>query len=58
MRYDEPWRRDVRWFHELVDETSEVDGSAVAWVPVLDVPQPLVLPRQRRPEDGYRTLRR
>jgi hypothetical protein len=58
MRYDEPRRRDVRWFHELADETSDVDGSAVVWLPAMDTPQPLVLPRQRRPEDGYRSLRR
>ncbi|HKN96796.1 MAG TPA: hypothetical protein VJX10_06755 [Pseudonocardiaceae bacterium] len=57
MRYDNP-RRDVRWFHELADETSDVDGSAVVWVPVVDMPLPLVLPRQRRPEDGYRSLGR
>jgi hypothetical protein len=58
MRYDELRRRDVRWFHELADETSDVDGSAVVWVPVVDTPLPVVLPRQRRPEDGYRSLGR
>jgi hypothetical protein len=52
-------RRSARWFHELADELSEVDGSAVVWLS--DEPgsfaRPVVLPRQRRPEDGYRGLR-
>lgn len=52
-------RRNAKWFHELADQMSDVDGSAVVW---LGGPgegaRPLVLPRQRRPEDGYRSLRR
>ncbi|HEX3589811.1 MAG TPA: hypothetical protein VHV74_09270 [Pseudonocardiaceae bacterium] len=48
-------QRNVRWFHELADETSDVDGSAVVWLP--EPVRPVVLPRQRRPEDGYRSLR-
>jgi hypothetical protein len=50
-------RRNTRWFHELADELSSVDGSAVVWLSGTDdVAHPLVLPRQRRPEDGYRGL--
>jgi hypothetical protein len=48
-------RRNTRWFHELADELSPVDGSAVVWLPCADeINRPLVLPRQRRPDDGYR----
>ncbi|HEX4724490.1 MAG TPA: hypothetical protein VH333_18365 [Pseudonocardiaceae bacterium] len=46
------------WFHELADDLSEVDGSAVVWLPRPgEFARPLVLPRQRRPEDGYRRTR-
>jgi hypothetical protein len=47
-------RRATRWFHELADELSFVDGSAVVWLPRPgEFAQPLVLPRQRRVDDGY-----
>jgi hypothetical protein len=50
--------RHPRWFHELADEMSDVDGSAVVWLSGAgDFAVPVVLPRQRRPEDGYRSLR-
>jgi hypothetical protein len=49
--------RSSRWFHELADDTSDVDGSAVVWLPAPgEFAHPVVLPRQRRPEDGYRSL--
>jgi hypothetical protein len=50
-------RRSTRWFHELADEMSDVDGSAVVWLATPspgETARPLVLPRPRRPEDGYR----
>ncbi len=50
--------RCPRWFHELADEMSDVDGSAVVWLSGQgEFARPVVLPRQRRPEDGYRSLR-
>jgi hypothetical protein len=50
-------RRSTRWFHELADEMSDVDGSAVVWLPTPgEFARPLVLPGPRRPEDGYRSL--
>lgn len=50
-------RRGEPWFHELADEMSDVDGSAVVWLSGHDeFARPVVLPRARRPEDGYRTL--
>lgn len=50
--------RGPRWFHELADEMSDVDGSAVVWLSEPgEFARPVVLPRQRRPEDGYRSLR-
>lgn len=53
----EPRRRDDVWFHELADEMSDVDGSAVVWLAEPgEFARPVVLPRARRPEDGYRTL--
>lgn len=46
----------TRWFHELADELSDVDGSAVVWLPRPgEFARPLVIPRQRRPADGYRS---
>jgi hypothetical protein len=48
---------DIRgrtWFHELADNMSIVDGSAVVWLTSQgEFARPLLLPRQRRPEDGY-----
>jgi hypothetical protein len=45
-------RRSALWFHELADEMSEVDGSAVVWLSDADwFARPVVLPRQRRPDD-------
>lgn len=50
--------RHTCWFHELADEMSDVDGSAVVWLSdPSEFARPVVLPRQRRPEDGYRSLR-
>jgi hypothetical protein len=50
-------RRSTRWFHELADEMSDVDGTAVVWLSVPhETARPLVLPRPRRPDDGYRSL--
>jgi hypothetical protein len=50
-------RRGELWFHELADDMSDVDGSAVVWLSEPDeFARPVVLPRARRPEDGYRTL--
>lgn len=47
-------RRSDRWFHELADELSPVDGSAVVWLPTPgEFARPLVLPGPRRPTDGY-----
>jgi hypothetical protein len=52
-------RRSTRWFHELADEMSDVDGSAVVWLTGPGEPaRPVVLPRPRRPDDGYRSLGR
>ena len=46
--------RATRWFHELADELSFVDGSAVVWLSRPgEFARPLVLPRQRLPDDGY-----
>lgn len=51
--------RDVPWFHELADELSDVDGTAVVWLSRPgEFARPVVLPRPRRPEDGYRSLRK
>jgi hypothetical protein len=51
-------RRSTRWFHELADEMSDVDGSAVVWLTAPgEFARPLVLPHQRRPDEGYRSLR-
>jgi hypothetical protein len=45
----------TRWFHELADELSEVDGSAVVWLSRPgEFARPLVIPGQRRPTDGDR----
>ncbi|HEX5494082.1 MAG TPA: hypothetical protein VFX70_05840 [Mycobacteriales bacterium] len=50
-------RRSTYWFHELADEMSDVDGTAVVWLTTPgETARPLVLPRPRRPEDGYRSL--
>jgi hypothetical protein len=55
-------RRSTRWFHELADEMSDVDGSTVVWLTVPsdiapgETARPLVLPRPRRPDEGYRSL--
>lgn len=51
-------RRCAQWFHELADELSDVDGTAVVWLTDPgEYAKPVVLPRPRRPEDGYRSLR-
>jgi hypothetical protein len=47
--------RTTPWFDELADHLSEVDGSVVVWL--RDPARPVLLPRQRRPDDGYRTPR-
>ena len=48
----------TRWFHELADELSEVDGSVVVWLTDPgEFARPIVLPRQRRPDDGYQRPR-
>ena len=42
---------DVRWFHELADDTSTTDNAAFGWFPAGDgYPQrALVIPGPRRP---------
>ncbi|HEY2697826.1 MAG TPA: hypothetical protein VGJ45_20365 [Pseudonocardiaceae bacterium] len=42
---------NVRWFDELVDDTSTVDGGALGWFPAGDgfPRRALVIPGQRRP---------
>jgi hypothetical protein len=44
-------RPGTPWFHELADPLSEVNGSAVVWLPVPgEFPRPLLLPGPRRGE--------
>ena len=42
---------NVRWFHELVAESSTVDGGALGWFPAGDgfPRRALVIPGQRLP---------
>lgn len=48
-----PRRREIRWFHELADELSPVDGSAVVWLPLPgEFARPMVLPGPRRPAEN------